>query len=177
VHRESQSRQCVQVDEAVALWPQLVAMNMRLGSPAVTTGGGDWLGAFLSRVGCGPGATPPCRVDFLALHYYGACDAQSLYDFLNAWSRPYPGLPIWLTEFSCPKLSSAGTVAANLAFMRTALPGLGAAVPALERYAWFASRTYSNAGSETGYENCTLFNASGRGQAALTVLGRTYAAM
>jgi len=165
---------CMTVDEAVALWPRLVATGMRLGSPAVTTGGGSWLGKFLFKVGCGPGATPPCHVDFLALHYYGQCDAQSLYDFLAAWSRPYPSLPIWLTEFSCPDFTGAGTVAANLAFMRAALPGIGAAAPALERYAWFATRTYKNDGAESGYENCTLFNASGVGEAALTVLGRTY---
>lgn len=168
---------CMAVDEAVALWPQLVATGMRLGSPAVTTGGGDWLGAFLFRIGCGPGATPPCQVGFLALHYYGECRAQSLYDFLAAWSRPYPGLPIWLTEVSCPNFSSAGTVAANLAFMRTALPGIREAEPALERYAWFATRTYGNSGSTSGYENCSLFNASGQGESALTVLGRTYRGM
>ncbi len=33
---------------------------------------------------------------------------------------------------------------------------------------------YSNTGATSGYENCTLFNATGIGQAALTVLGRAY---
>ena len=169
---------CISVDEAVSLWPKLRATGMRLGSPAVTTGGGDWLGNFLYRVGCGPKATPPCQVDFLALHYYGACDAQSFYDFLEAWRRPYPDLPLWVTEFSCPSFSSPGTVKANLEFMQTALPRLASAAPTLERYAWFATRTYANKGSTTGYENTTLYKDCGvgcQGEEALTELGRAYA--
>jgi hypothetical protein len=166
---------CMSVEEAVSLWPQLVKTGMRLSSPAVTTGGGNWLGSFLYRVGCGPKATPPCQVDFLALHYYGACNAKSFYDFLADWAGAYPGLPLWVTEFSCPSFSSPGTTGVNLQFMQEALPGIGGAAPTLERYAWFATRTYSNSGSETGYENCTLFNQSGQGTTALTALGRTYA--
>eukprot|EP00937_MAST-01D_sp_MAST-1D-sp2_P005532 g5532.t1 len=156
---------CMSVDEAVRLWPQLRATGMRLGSPAVTTGGGDWLGSFLYRVGCGPQATPPCQVDFLALHYYGACDAQSFHAFLENWRRPYPDLPLWVTEFSCPSFSSGGgTVEDNLRFMQSALPGIGQAAPTLERYAWFATRTYANKGSTTGYENTTQFKECGVGR-------------
>lgn len=165
---------CMSVDEAVSLWPQLRATGMRLGSPAVTTGGGDWLGQFLYRVGCGPKATPPCQVDFLALHYYGECDAAAFHAFLSSWAEPYPGLPLWVTEFSCPSFSSSGTPKCNLDFMTKALPGIAQAVPSLERYAWFATRTYGNTGSESGYENCTLFGPSGVGKDALTTLGKAY---
>lgn len=167
---------CMTVDEAVSLWPRLRATGMRLGSPAPTTGGGDWLGEFLYRVGCGPKAQGPCQVDFLALHYYGDCDADSFRRFLAAWAEPYPGLPLWVTEVSCPNFTKGGgTASANLRFMRDALPAIGAAVPALERVAWFATRTYGNAGSESGYQNCSLFGPDGVGKAALTPLGQVYA--
>ena len=77
-----------------------------------------------------------------------------------------------MTEFSCPDFSGGGgTVEANLAFVRDALPGIARVAPTLERYAWFATRTYSNGGSETGYRNTTQFRADG----TLTAVGRAYA--
>jgi Glycosyl hydrolase catalytic core len=61
------------VEEALALWPQLEATKMRLGSPAPAHGpkGMRWLEQFMA--GC---AEKKLRVDFICLHWYGPNQIQ-----------------------------------------------------------------------------------------------------
>ena len=85
------------VEQALSLWPQLEAANLRLGSPACTEGGTfGWLRQFMTAA-----RERKLRVDFLALHWYGNCSQpQSLGAFLHKAHAEF-GLPMWLTEFSC----------------------------------------------------------------------------
>ena len=88
--------------QALSLWPQLMATGLRLGSPAVASGGatpGGWLDQFMS------GATARgYRVNFITLHWYGSDFAtgpavSQLESYLQAVHARYHK-PIWLTEFA-----------------------------------------------------------------------------
>lgn len=87
------------VDQAIALWPNLLASGLRIGSPAPAsanwTSNADWLGQFIERADA-----LQYRVDFVALHFYQAnWSAQSLYDYLRAiYVRTRR--PIWITEMN-----------------------------------------------------------------------------
>lgn len=77
-----------------------------------------------------------CHFDFLATHLY-TCDPQVLHGFLTECKKY--GLPIWLTEFSCPN-GYDGTVEQQQTYMTAALQILRA-MPEVQRHAWFAPRT------------------------------------
>jgi Glycosyl hydrolase catalytic core len=139
------------VDQALRLWPQLMATGMRLSSPAVAYGGdtpGGWLDQFLRGA-----AARHYRVNFIALHWYGGDfttrDAVSqLRSYLQAvWNRYHKA--IWLTEFALirfgattafpsPQLQSAFVTAATAMLQR---------LPYVWRYAWFALPSNSTDGS------------------------------
>jgi RNA polymerase sigma factor (sigma-70 family) len=58
------------VQQALQLWPRLMATGMRLGSPAVATGAatpGGWLDRFMRGA-----EARHYRVNFIAVHWYGA---------------------------------------------------------------------------------------------------------
>ncbi len=87
---------------AISLWPQLQAVNLPLGSPAVASGAdtaGSWLGQFMAQV-----AAQGLRVDFIALHWFstsfdaGTATSQ-LQQYLAAVYALYQR-PIWLTQAS-----------------------------------------------------------------------------
>ena len=90
----------ITVEQALDLWPKLMATGKRLGSPAPTTDNvfsGSWLDKFMQGI-----KARGYRVDFIALHWYGGItrpDAvMRLKRHLEAVHDKY-GLPIWLTEF------------------------------------------------------------------------------
>jgi hypothetical protein len=162
------------VEQALDLWPQLMATGMRLGSPAPSAHAdvaGGWLGRFLDGA-----KQRGHRVDFLALHWYGdgkvTGDAAvtALRDYLQRVHDRY-GLPIWLTEFALvdysagaqnPRHPPDAEQAAFVTASTTMLDGL----PFVERYAWFALVT-----DGTPYRT-GLYDAAGRP----TVLGDAYRA-
>ena len=81
-------------DQAIALWPQLQAMNLPLVSPACANDFGGWLSDFYTKI-----AAKGYRVDFTAVHSYPGPYASSLMSTLqsvyNTWGRA-----VWLTEFA-----------------------------------------------------------------------------
>lgn len=83
------------VDQAIAEWPNLLRSGLRLGSPAPTDGGRDWLFEFMDRA-----EALDYRVDFVVVHFYRAQQsAQDLRNYLWQFYQRY-GKPIWLKEFN-----------------------------------------------------------------------------
>ena len=83
------------VDTAIAVWPELLATGLRVGSPATTDGGLGWLYDFMTKADAAK-----LRVDYVAVHFYRCgFTASQLYDWLYA-VHVQTGRPIWITEFN-----------------------------------------------------------------------------
>lgn len=90
------------VDEAVAGWPELLGTGLRLGSPAVSDGGLNWLYQFMDRA-----EEKKLRVDFVAIHYYRAVGdpgdakgaADQMFRFLKG-VHDRTRRPLWVTEWN-----------------------------------------------------------------------------
>ena len=86
----------VTVEEALELWPKLMATGLRLGSPAPSSDGKGmaWLEQFMAGA-----KKRKLRVDFLAVHWYRSAKEDEfgrwLRDLKAKWGRP-----IWVTEFN-----------------------------------------------------------------------------
>jgi RNA polymerase sigma factor (sigma-70 family) len=157
------------VDQALQLWPQLMATGGILGSPAVAWGGADaggWLDRFMTGA-----KTKGYRVDFIALHWYGGdfrtADAVSqLRSYLTAvWNRYHK--PIWLTEFALIDFSTGTrfpTQAEQAAFV-TASFAMLSSLSFVQRYAWFGLPASDK-------DQSGLF----RSGTDITAVGRAYAA-
>jgi len=144
---------------ALQLWPQLEKTGLALGSPAVTTQGGAWLATFMAGA-----KKDHYRVNFLALHWYGDCsNPQNLITYLANYEAEY-GLPIWLTEFSCPN----DTQAQNAAFAQQVGPLL-AKLSYVQRVAWFTDRSFGSV--LPSYAGVNLVNDDG----TLNSTGHAYA--
>ena len=154
------------VEQALALWPQLVATGIRLGSPVAAEL--PWLQQFMSGA-----RERGYRVDFVCLHWYGPDAAtwasgaavQELRDFLVAAHDQFK-LPIWLTEFALVdwgmKSGRVKTVYGGMptteigfptweqqaAFIRSAT-GMLDTLPFVERYAWFSLECYFSVPNDT----------------------------
>ncbi len=131
--------------QALDLWPQLMATNMRLGSPATADDAqkrGSWFDQFMKGA-----KAHSYRVDFICLHKYEKNFAdpmaavEDLRDYLEAVHEKYPDKPIWLTEFALTNYRGPGakfpTVDQQAAFASAAVRMLHT-LPYVERYAWFA---------------------------------------
>ncbi|MDJ0343581.1 sigma-70 family RNA polymerase sigma factor [Streptomyces sp. H10-C2] len=129
------------VDQTLSLWPKLISAGRTLGSPAVAYGGdtpGGWLDRFMSGA-----ATRGYRVDFIALHWYGGdfstpSAVSQLKSYLQAVHDRYHK-PIWLTEYALIDFSQGTrfpTPQQQASFV-TASTAMLAALPFLQRYAWF----------------------------------------
>jgi hypothetical protein len=165
----SQSNMTVQ--QALGLWPKLMATGMSLGSPAVAYDAatpGGWLDQFMRGA-----AAHGYRVDFITVHWYGGDfrtgpAVQELQSYLQAIYARYH-LPIWLTEFALANFGGATpsfpTQAQQAAFV-TAAAKMLAGLSYVQRYAWFALPTSSGSGT-TG-----LFSSG----AVPTVVGRAFEA-
>jgi Glycosyl hydrolase catalytic core len=146
------------VAQALALWPQLEATGMTLGSPAVSSGAatpGGWLDQFMTGA-----QERGYRVNFITVHWYGGdfstgSAVAELENYLQAINAMYH-LPIWVTEFALTNFSGATptypTEAQQAAFV-TAATNMLDGLSYVQRYAWFALPTSSGSGT-TG-----LFNA------------------
>jgi hypothetical protein len=140
------------VDQALALWPKLMATGMELGSPAVATDAatpGSWLDQFMQGA-----QARGYRVSFIDVHWYGADFATAaavgqLRDYLQAIHARYHR-PIWITELGL--VSYAGPAPAyptppqQSAFL-TAANAMLARLGYVQRYAWFALPATSGDGS------------------------------
>ncbi|MFJ1974002.1 glycoside hydrolase family protein [Streptomyces sp. NPDC087903] len=141
------------VNQALDLWPRLQSTGLRLGAPAVATGGnvaGGWLDRFMKGA-----VARHYKVDFIPLHWYGAdFNAQratgQLRSYLEAVHRRYKK-PIWLTEYALIDFSSGTprypTTAQQVAFVKKSTAMLQH-LPYVRRYAWFTLST--NRGDGTG---------------------------
>ncbi len=152
------------VEQALAVWPKLMALGVPLVSPACVHPDKDWMKAFMKGV-----EERSLRVDFVAVHSYGGPNADALMQRLEAVHALYRR-PLWITEFGVGDWK-AKTRAENIhspervqAFMTELLPRLDACA-FLQRYAWFAARP-----SSPSLGSCALFNDDG----SLTRLGEIY---
>lgn len=130
------------VKKAVALWPQLEARGLRLGSPATTQGGTlgrhSWQRRFMDQV-----AAKGLRVDFMAVHYYSKDgNVAAFKKWLEAVHAEYRR-PIWVTEFAYIDWGRPGAVSfsQNAAFAEAAILMMEK-LPFVERHAWFAANPY-----------------------------------
>ncbi|WP_328364979.1 glycoside hydrolase family protein [Streptomyces sp. NBC_00445] len=148
--RADQAKMSVQ--EALDLWPRLQSTGMRLGAPAVATGGdlaGGWLDRFMKGA-----AARGYRVDFIPLHWYGSdFNAQAatghLKNYLRAVHQRYKK-PIWLTEYALIDFSTGTpkypTKARQAAFVKKSTAMLEK-LPYVKRYAWFTLSTQRGHGT------------------------------
>ncbi|MEV1316095.1 sigma-70 family RNA polymerase sigma factor [Micromonospora arborensis] len=130
------------VEQALDLWPQLMATGSKLGSPAVAWGGPEpqgWLDRFMTGA-----QARGHRVDFITLHWFGADFATStavdqLRQYLQAVYQRYRK-PIWLTEFALIRFDGGGQQfprqEQQAAFLTAATAMLGQ-LSYVQRYAWF----------------------------------------
>jgi hypothetical protein len=140
------------VQQALDLWPQLMATGMRLGSPATAADpslSGSWLEQFIAGA-----KARGYRVEFLCVHWYGQRfdidgSVNTLKNFLQAVHHKFQ-LPVWLTEYSLIRWSNppvypsweqqAKFVAKSIEMLET--------LPFVERYAWFSLPPWTKYGSD-----------------------------
>lgn len=152
------------VEQALNLWPTLMELGVRLGSPGCAHPDREWMKGFMAGVD-----ERKLRVDFVTVHSYGGLDADALIKRLESVHQMYQR-PLWITEFGVGDWQ-AKTRAENryqpeqiVTFMEKLLPRLDA-LDLVERYAWFPSKPDS---SSLG--PCALFAEDG----SLTRVGEAY---
>jgi hypothetical protein len=160
------ARQSVMTPEqAIALWPELEKINLRLGSPVPARNTEvNWLTDFMKQA-----EASNYRVDFVAVHWYGG----GAVTFLQVLEKTYEKYhkPLWITEFALAdfdavkKGKSRYTKEDGLQFMKEVLPRLEE-LPYVERYAWYSSPV-----EDIKYDCSVLFSPDG----TLTELGQFYA--
>ena len=152
------------VEESLTYWPQLMNLNIPLGSPACIHADNVWMKEFMAKV-----AENGYRVDFICVHWYGGANVQSLIDHLKAIHDLYKR-PIWLTEFAPADWNASSPAASKvtkslaLTFMQQILPALEK-IDYVERYSW-----YSSSPENAALGNSALFDSAGK----LTLLGEYY---
>jgi len=83
------------VETTLSEWPNLMASGLRVGSPAPSDGGLNWLYDFIDRADA-----LKYRVDYVAVHYYkGGWTATQLRDWLRG-IHLRTGRPLWVTEWN-----------------------------------------------------------------------------
>ncbi|MDH6218638.1 sigma-70 family RNA polymerase sigma factor [Streptomyces pseudovenezuelae] len=154
------------VEQALGLWPKLMAAGKTLGSPAVAYGGdtaGGWLDRFMSGA-----AAKGYRVDFITLHWYGGDfrtpqAVDQLKSYLAAVYARYHK-PIWLTEYALIDFSqgtrfpSPQKQADFVTASTKALDGLSY----VQRYAWFGLGADPSKPSSGLFTNGTTATVAGR---------------
>ena len=81
------------VEQALDLWPKLMASGMRLGSPAGVHPDGEWMVAFMKEV-----ELRGYRVDFITVHSYYGKTPKHFLQRLEKIHKLY-NRPLWITEF------------------------------------------------------------------------------
>jgi len=124
------------VEEAIALWPELEATGLRLGSPAPAQwdrNDESWLARFMEEA-----QANDLRVDFIALHTYtGNRNVENLKSYLIDVFEKYQK-PIWITEFALVDWSDAGRFSEeqSAAFLHDTFMMLDD-LEFVEKYAWY----------------------------------------
>jgi len=149
------------VAQALAAWPQLEALNMTLGSPAVgddATNPNGWLAQFMAGA-----KAAGYRVDFICIHSYQSnfdpeIATQNLLKYLDTVHKMYK-LPIWVTEYAMGYWPSSQGVTPPYPIQATFAAVSGPALEKLEyvqRYAWYSDTpnqpswsAYNTDGTET----------------------------
>ena len=137
---DSKKQGNVTVKKALELWPKLVELDLRLGSPAVTDNarGKAWFNQFMQQA-----KRRKFKIDFICLHLYPNIKNQnSVNQFVRKIAHMHEAykLPIWITEFSLLNFGSKDrnmTALDNLKFMKLVLPYLNK-LNYVERYSWFS---------------------------------------
>lgn len=157
--------------QAAAAWPQLQAVadlnGLKLVSPAVNYCGDcvtengvtysnpfTWLDDFFT-------ACIGCRVDYIALHWYGG--GNSITGYIDA-ARKY-GKPIWVTEFA--DWESSGVTADIQKNYLAGTTNFLERDPDVFRYSWFIGRS---SGGTTAYPYLDLYGLDG----SMSSLGQIY---
>ena len=84
------------VGRAVELWPQLMAMDVPLISPAPAQGGEDWwLNNFSDQID-----NLGYRMEYAGGHWYSGPSVDNLFNHINDVQSKANGRPVWLTEFA-----------------------------------------------------------------------------
>jgi len=135
------------VDSAIAHWPALLATGLRVGAPAVTDGGQNWLFEFMDKADAAG-----LRVDYVPIHYYRcysnndypAGAASQLYNFLKT-VHDRTGRPVWVTEFNN---GANWTTCADPSYEQNrsvieAMITMMDSVPWIERYAVYSRVEYT----------------------------------
>ena len=141
---DNETQSNMTVEDAIALWPKLEALGMRLGSPAMSSNSPDpigpavgddsWLARFMAAADA-----KSLRVDFIAVHYYTTDpDPAVMAADLEKVHARY-GKPVWVTEWGLVdfKAPDRFTQAETAAFLLAASQAMDA-LPFVERHAWFA---------------------------------------
>jgi hypothetical protein len=160
----SQSNMSVQ--QALSLWPKLMATGMTLGSPAVAANAatpGSWLDQFMQGV-----QAHGYRVNFITVHWYGgnfdtASAVSELRAYLQAIYDRYHR-PVWLTEFALTNFGGTPefpTQAQQAAFL-TAATSMLAGLAYVQRYAWFSLPTSAGSGTTGLFSSGTTPTVVGR---------------
>ncbi|GGW16422.1 hypothetical protein GCM10018980_19030 [Streptomyces capoamus] len=154
------------VDQALQLWPKLMAAGKILGSPAVATGAGTpggWLDRFMAGA-----AEKGYRVDFITLHWYGGDfrtpqAVEQLKSYLTSVYARYHK-PIWLTEYALIDFSQGTRFpsAAQQAAFVTASTKMLDSLPYVHRYAWFGLGADPSKPSSGLFTDGTTATAAGR---------------
>jgi hypothetical protein len=131
------------VAQALAAWPQLEALNMTLGSPAIAedaTKPNGWLAQFMAGA-----KSAGYRVDFICIHSFQsnfdpAMATRNLVNYLNAVHQMYK-LPIWVTEYAMGYWSAGTGITPDYptqaVFARYSAVALEK-LPFVQRYAWYS---------------------------------------
>jgi hypothetical protein len=166
------------VNDAVAAWPQLMALGNRLATPSYTnTNGEDWNDQFMAQI-----ASRGYRVDVQNVHYYTtiadpAAATADLRSFLIRIHAKY-GMPIIITEWALAAFTAVGTTRADrvagipstfsyaqqIAFMQAAVQMMDS-LDFVELHAWYAAT------DDGGYYNSNIMNGDG----SITSLGNAFA--
>lgn len=104
--------------------------SVKLGSPAVTNGGGsmglDWLSAFMD-------CCTDCQIDFVPIHWYASSsDSAYFQEQVQNASTVTGGKPVWVTEFGC----TDGDDSQIASFLETVMSWMDGQ-SFVERYAYF----------------------------------------
>ncbi|MFJ6392315.1 sigma-70 family RNA polymerase sigma factor [Streptomyces sp. NPDC091972] len=154
------------VDQALQLWPKLMAAGKVLGSPAVATGAatpGGWLDRFMAGA-----SAKGYRVDFITLHWYGGDfrtpqAVEQLRSYLTQVYARYHK-PIWLTEYALIDFSQGTRFpsAAQQAAFLTASTNMLDSLSYVHRYAWFGLGADPSKPSSGLFTDGTAATAAGR---------------
>jgi hypothetical protein len=154
------------VQQALDLWPRLMATGLKLGSPAVATDAatpGGWLDRFMRGA-----KASRYRVSFITVHWYGAdfvtgAAVRQLRTYLQAIHARYH-LPIWLTEFALIRFGATATFPSpqqQAAFV-TAAARMLQGLSFVQRYAWFALPATTGDGSAGLFRPGAVATTAGR---------------